>query len=151
MPYGSDQLMLICSKCKASKPETEFYPEPRNTKRNGRESRCSQCSREKVTKYRELNAEKVKHQQRISKRKKLTNFTNEVYEATLEEQGGVCAICGTDKPGGRGTFHADHDHSTGQTRGVLCHSCNVGLGHFLDNADLLQAALDYLNKYLEVK
>ena len=151
MAYGSDQLMLICSKCKASKPEAEFYPEPKNTGRNGRESRCSQCSREKVTKYRELNSEKVKRQQRISKRKKLTNFTNELYEATLQEQGGVCAICGTDTPGGRGTFHADHDHSNGKPRGVLCHYCNVALGNFRDNPELLKAAIDYLNKYSEVK
>ena len=142
---------LVCYICKETKPDIEFYPEPRNTGRNGKESRCKDCSRARTTKYRELNADKEKLQQRISKRKKLTNFSNELYEATLEEQGGVCAICKTDTPGGRGTFHADHDHSTGQTRGVLCHSCNVGLGHFLDNADLLQAALDYLNKYWEVK
>jgi hypothetical protein len=143
--------MLACSKCKAIKPDTEFYSEPRNTGRNGKESRCSQCSRNKTDQYRELNSDKVKLQQRISKRKKFTNFTDELYKVTLEEQGGVCAICKTDTPGGRGTFHADHNHSNGQTRGVLCHSCNVGLGHFLDNTDLLQAALDYLNKYLEVK
>jgi hypothetical protein len=142
---------LVCYICKETKPDTEFYPEPKNTGRNGRESRCKDCSRAKTAKYRELNSDKVKLQQRISKRKKFTNFTDELYKATLEEQGGVCAICGTDTPGGRGAFHADHDHSNGQTRGVLCHSCNVGLGHFLDNADLLQAALDYLNKYLEVK
>ncbi len=142
---------LVCYICKETKPDSEFYPEPRNTGRNGRESRCKDCSRNRTSKYKELNSEKVKLQQRISKRKKLTNFTNELYEATLEEQGGVCAICGTDNPGGRGTFHADHNHSNGQTRGVLCHSCNVGLGHFLDNAELLQAAINYLNKYLEIK
>jgi hypothetical protein len=144
-------MALVCHICKETKPDTEFYPEPRNTGRNGRESRCKDCSRVKTAKYKELNSDKVKLQQRISKRKKRTNFTNELYESTLNEQGGVCAICGTDTPGGRGTFHADHDHSNGKPRGVLCHSCNVGLGHFLDNADLLQAALDYLNKYLEVK
>jgi hypothetical protein len=142
---------LVCYICKETKPDTEFYPEPKNTGRNGRASLCKECSRAKTAQYKELNSDKVKHQQRISKRKKFTNFSNELYETTLKEQGGVCAICGTDKPGGRGTFHADHNHSNGQTRGVLCHSCNVGLGHFLDNSDLLQAALDYLNKYLEVK
>ena len=144
-------MVLVCYICKETKPDTEFYSELKNTGRNGKESRCKDCSRVKTAKYKELNSDKVKLQQRISKRKKFTNFTDELYKATLEEQGGVCAICGTDIPGGRGSFHADHDHSNGQTRGVLCHSCNVGLGHFLDNVDLLQSALDYLNKYLEVK
>jgi hypothetical protein len=144
-------MALVCYMCKETKPDTEFYPEPRNTGRNGRESRCKVCSRTRTAKYKELNSDKVKLQQRISKRKKLTNFTNELYESTLKEQGGVCAICGTDTPGGRGTFHADHDHSNGKPRGVLCHYCNVALGNFRDNTDLLKSAIDYLNKYSEVK
>jgi hypothetical protein len=69
----------------------------------------------------------------------------------LKEQGGVCAICSTDTPGGRGQFHADHDHNTNQPRGVLCHNCNVALGNFKDNPELLQKAIEYLNKHSEVK
>jgi ribosomal protein L24E len=51
-------------------------------------------------------------------------LTIEQFDEMLAEQGGVCAICGTDTPLGRGTFHVDHDHQTGQVRGLLCHPCN---------------------------
>lgn len=65
----------------------------------------------------------------------------------LAEQGGVCAICRT--PGrvnvGMGSFGLDHDHETGQIRGVLCAACNSGLGHFKDDPVRLQAAIEYLS------
>jgi hypothetical protein len=58
---------------------------------------------------------------------------------------GVCDICGIDNPGkSRKNFSIDHDHKTGIVRGLLCHSCNVGLGHFSDNIELLEKAIKYL-------
>jgi hypothetical protein len=38
----------------------------------------------------------------------------------------------------------DHDHNTGAVRGLLCHSCNTGLGHLGDSVETLARALDYL-------
>lgn len=38
----------------------------------------------------------------------------------------------------------DHDHNTGNIRGLLCNSCNKGLGHFLDNVDILKQAIKWL-------
>jgi hypothetical protein len=40
--------------------------------------------------------------------------------------------------------HIDHDHRSGQVRGILCHHCNVMLGHAWDNAIILRAGVDYL-------
>jgi hypothetical protein len=79
------------------------------------------------------------------------NFSPDLFNERLNEQGDVCAICKTDTPGGKGTFHADHDHETSQPRGVLCHNCNVGLGNLKDSPEILQAAIDYLKKYSEVQ
>jgi hypothetical protein len=68
------------------------------------------------------------------------------YQALFARQGGLCAICGTDKPGGRGLMAVDHDHKTGQIRGLLCNLCNRGLGQFRDNAKTLRNAAEYLEK-----
>jgi hypothetical protein len=65
----------------------------------------------------------------------------------INSHNGFCNICGTKNPGkSRKNFSIDHDHKTGVVRGLLCHSCNVGLGHFSDNIDLLKKAIKYLLK-----
>lgn len=52
--------------------------------------------------------------------------------------GKSCEVC--DHP----SEVVDHDHTTGKIRGVLCGHCNLGLGHFEDNPDMLKAAAEYL-------
>lgn len=68
------------------------------------------------------------------------------YEALLLWQGGRCAICFTDEPRGRGTWHIDHQHGNGVIRGLLCHSCNVGIGSLGEDPARLQRAADYLER-----
>jgi hypothetical protein len=61
------------------------------------------------------------------------------FDRLVEAQGGVCAICGRPDP-----EHVDHDHETGDVRGILCFNCNGGLGQFRDDVDALFAAAAYL-------
>src|SRR5262249_50729082 len=75
--------------------------------------------------------------------KKNFGITLEQFESMLEAQGGGCAICGG-LPGGRGNFHVDHNHVTGEIRGLLCHYCNVTLGNMKDSPELLEKAAAYL-------
>ena len=70
------------------------------------------------------------------------------WEAKLAAQGGVCAICRRGNGGKQ--WHTDHDHETGQFRGVLCALCNTGLGHFGDDLARLRRAADYLEGLLPV-
>lgn len=78
--------------------------------------------------------------------KSLYGITEEDYKALLLAQGGSCAICGTDRPGGNGapSMHVDHCHNTGRIRGLLCNRCNITLGKMEDSPDLLRIAADYL-------
>jgi hypothetical protein len=70
------------------------------------------------------------------------------YNAMLLEQGGRCAICRTDEPRGPGnTFQVDHDHTNGDVRGLLCHSCNTGIGSLRDDPALLRVAITYLESH----
>lgn len=75
-------------------------------------------------------------------------ITLEVYERMLEEQGGLCAICGGEgfvmKESHTMKLAVDHCHSTGAVRGLLCHNCNRALGLFKDNPAHLAKAISYL-------
>lgn len=66
------------------------------------------------------------------------------YRVMLKAQDSRCAICRTDDPGRYDRFVVDHCHETGEIRGLLCHSCNLGLGKFKDDTVLLEAAVVYL-------
>lgn len=62
-------------------------------------------------------------------------------------QEGLCAICSqTLTLGGHGGACLDHDHDTGEVRGLLCGPCNRGLGQFRDRPRLLERAALYLIK-----
>jgi len=79
-------------------------------------------------------------------RQYLYGITKDEYEAMLAGQDGRCAICRVDTPGGKGGWHVDHDHDTKVIRGLLCHHCNIGVGQFKDDPEILRAAADYLER-----
>ena len=70
------------------------------------------------------------------------------YEDMFEKQGGVCAICQLPETSRHNNvikmLAVDHDHSTGEIRGLLCSNCNTALGLFGDNKETLKAAIKYL-------
>lgn len=72
------------------------------------------------------------------------NITPKDWENIFNEQGRVCAICKCEQPAR--AWNTDHDHQTGEVRGILCESCNVLLGNAKDNVTILLAAIDYLNR-----
>jgi hypothetical protein len=76
------------------------------------------------------------------------DFTLADYEALLVAQAHRCAICGTAKGNGRGhRLYVDHDHSTGDIRGLLCSKCNSAIGYFGDSPKRLRRAAAYLETW----
>lgn len=73
-------------------------------------------------------------------------LTPETFDAMLVSQGGGCKVC-AGLPGGKGTFHVDHDHATGLVRGLLCHCCNLALGLVKDDATRLRRLAAYLENH----
>ena len=72
-------------------------------------------------------------------------FNEDTHALVLSSQQHACAICATPFSAmAAKAVHADHNHQTGEARGVLCHHCNVGLGVFKDSPALLAAAASYL-------
>lgn len=93
----------------------------------------------KVNRWRAENPDK----RRAQNRKALYGITQVDYDRMLEKQAGLCAIC-HGPPVGKPFLLVDHCHTTGKVRGLLCQSCNVGMGHFRDDPGRLEAAAMYL-------
>ena len=100
---------------------------PENTVTYGDQDRCLPCvkqagGRQRLKKYR---------------------LSSEEYEAMLSSQSGRCAIC-EDLMGGGKNEHIDHDHVTGQVRGILCSQCNTAIGKFKDSPEIILKAAEYV-------
>lgn len=67
----------------------------------------------------------------------------EEYQVLSDKQGNVCAICGSSCTR---SLAVDHNHNTGEIRGLLCNSCNRGIGYLKDSPDILRKAISYLEK-----
>ena len=127
--------MKLCTKCKKTKPLTEFSKSKKE--KQYVQYRCKECN--KV--YREQRKEHVKdYHLRRSFGLSLAD-----YQKMFDEQQGVCKICNESDINNK-KLAVDHCHTTGKIRGLLCGSCNRGLGYFRDNEDLLIKAATYLKE-----
>lgn len=127
----------ICGRCDSPLTDENWSP----SYRRNRYLLCKPCDNTRQREYNRANPEQVWKRNKL----KLYGMTYEAYHELLTKQNGVCAICGTADPG-RGHQHlaVDHCHTTNIVRGLLCHSCNTGLGHFKDSISLLDKAKEYL-------
>lgn len=139
----------ICSKCRLDKDINEFSF---NDKAKGqRRSKCKACEAEYAKTYKAQNEEKLQDKWRKASRKysstdmrrnktlKKYGLTKDGYNLMYTEQDGCCKICKTNI-----NLCVDHNHDTGKVRGLLCNKCNVGLGCFIDDIELLEKAIEYL-------
>lgn len=140
--------MKRCTVCKHEKPLSEFYANKRSA--DGKGYRCKSCDDAARTKSR-AKSEGTKLGYRRRMLQASYGISLEDYDNMLARQAGKCAICGTDNPAGEGnfpkkalSFSVDHCHGSGRVRGLLCNTCNRGLGFFRDDTILLVAAQRYL-------
>jgi hypothetical protein len=115
--------------------ELDEFPRNKNSK-DGRHSYCKPChnARAKETYERLYGGTRHYHLRRRY------GIGADEFDELVRLQGGVCAICGRPDP-----EHVDHDHETGDVRGILCFNCNGGLGQFRDSIDSLHAAAAYVD------
>ena len=118
-----------------------------STLRDVLSGRCIACRKQAVTRH--LTAEKrkeykLKYKGRYKQKtrtQKLLSIDHETFALLLTKQDGRCAICGV-RP--KRKLHIDHCHSTGRFRGLLCSSCNTGIGLLRDSPAILRSAINYL-------
>lgn len=65
------------------------------------------------------------------------------YAKLLIAQDGRCGICREPQNEGE-TLHVDHCHTSGNVRGLLCNSCNLGIAHMAEDPRRLHSAAVYL-------
>lgn len=110
--------------------------------------RCSRCrirGKRDNANYAKRHPGRVKEQQRFGFLVRLYGISRADFQRLLDSQGGRCAICRAMPTSRyRGCLRVDHDHKTKKVRGLLCDSCNLGLGKFGDSAARPAAAAEYL-------
>lgn len=152
--------------CGEVKPLADFHRD--KSDRMGRARRCKPCACTKARDWVQANPEKAReartawaqrnrdtvnksHREAYSrdpsrdidaKRKYRYGVSRQQYDQMIVAQGGRCAVCGD--PTER--LHVDHDHATGDVRGLLCRMCNQGLGFLRDNIEVMRSAVRYLER-----
>lgn len=84
---------------------------------------------------------------RVKRLMKRYGITQEQHEELYKFQKSCCLICGRHESANVLGLQVDHCHSTNKVRGLLCPSCNQGLGLFQDNPTLLEAAASYIREH----
>jgi hypothetical protein len=137
--------MKECIDCGERKPLDSYYK--RSGNRDGLDNRCKPCEKARNKAWTSANPDKVRTAGKRYVLRAKYGITVEQYDELLAAQGGLCACCGSDSPRGRGTyFPVDHDHDTGEVRGLLCTPCNVGIGALGDTEEGVLRALEYLRR-----
>jgi hypothetical protein len=122
---------VCCNSCKEQKAATFFAPyELRDSERKKNNQIYIRKAR--------LQCRSCRNHHRMKERYKITF---EQREEMQKNQEGRCLICKTVSK-----LCVDHCHKSLKVRGLLCNSCNLGLGYFKDNCSFLQEAIHYLKK-----
>lgn len=136
--------LKVCPKCDAAKFLSEFSRSSKEV--DGLHSWCRTCNnqyqREKYANT-PVDVRRAKYEaskDRLRKNRLMTRYgiSQEDFNNMFDSQEGVCPICNGE------ISVVDHDHKTGLVRGLLCRSCNAGLGLFKDDTSNLANAIAYL-------
>lgn len=141
--------MLRCNQCGLEKQLTEFYKDKASL--GGIRKNCKSCKNKKTLFWREANRE---HYNEIARKHNRANYEQDRlrrYKLTVEKhtqmlikQNYVCALCGK-PPTDKRALATDHDHVTGEVRGLLCYKCNRDMAT-VDDKDFLSKLIAYRDK-----
>lgn len=137
---GETKLISAFSNSRGRKDGKQVYYKPCKAADN---KEWGDKNPEYYKKWRGDNKDKIKS----SQLKRIYGISLEDYSVLLEEQENKCKVCGKHEVDHHQSLHVDHDHNTGEIRGLLCTNCNIGLGYFKDNLTSLSNAIQYLRNF----
>ena len=128
----------ICPECQRQASKVSYH-------KNKKPLTDEQKENKKISnlKWKNTIRESGLNNQQISKLKSLYNISEEEIVSLKIKQDNKCAICKSDLIT---EFLVDHCHDTLKVRGLLCRSCNLALGMFKDDVNILNNAIQYLNE-----
>lgn len=127
-----------CVTCGEEKPTDDFYFQRRA---------CKPCVREDQRRFRDSQPD-YNHARNLQRR---YGLSVDEYQTLLANQNFACPICeveisNTIEYKGKRPVAVDHNHDTGDVRGILCSMCNLMLGHARENTSILYRAIVYLSE-----
>ena len=134
--YVTKKGRIVCRQCRNDQAKQQY-------------KRIRQYQIQCIKNNPELQAAKL-----LRQRLQRVGLTISEYQAQFEQQGGLCALC--EQPeievvrGKVRLLAVDHDHVTGEKRGLLCRRCNCILGMFNDDPVLFQKAIEYLSRWRKI-
>ncbi len=154
MPEVLDDVDMFTEKTEEKKKRCTYCKEFRSLNKFGKDSnqssglkcRCKKCMN---LIQRQDYANNGRRYEDMTKRalKRLYGISLEQYNEMADTQMNCCAICRRHQNNFKHRLSVDHNHKTGEIRGLLCSVCNTGLGNFKDDTHILERAIEYLKSY----
>ena len=141
--YDANREAAIASSIASrDKKRAHYYAMRRKRYAKQPEIELAGCAR-----YREANRVAIRGKSRWWTLKHKYGITREQYEARMKAQNHCCACCGTPESEAKRWMVVDHCHQTKEIRGIVCESCNLGIGRLGDTAEGLWLAYRYLAQF----
>jgi hypothetical protein len=131
----------------------DWYGKNKDTERHKARKRSrvrGPIDRERNRLWALANPEKARYHSRKKLLGKKYNMTIEEHDALFASQGSVCGACGSPEPNSKKGWSTDHCHKTGVVRGIVCHHCNIGIGHAKDSVETIRSWIAYLERSRDV-
>jgi hypothetical protein len=147
-PANKDGLSGVCIECRKKRRRENYL---RDKERENASSRSwYHNNKDKAKEYGKeyQQTERAKHSAYVRYMKRTYGLTEVEFQSMMDKQMGSCAICSTslyDVERDRRPS-VDHCHETGTVRGLLCGNCNMGIGQFQDDPELVLSAYNYLKE-----
>lgn len=134
----------VCSSCNVEKHVTEYYVDLKNS--DNLSTYCKDCTKNKSTDWYSVNKERSYQTNRKNHLMKTYGITLEQYDELLEKQNQCCAVCLKHEKEFKMKLAVDHNHKTGEIRGLLCTNCNHRLIGRHTDAERLRRMAAYIDQ-----